>query len=135
MLKNKNTFDHKNHMNLHSKLHSISITHILLSSSLHIGICSISVLYNLFCFLPLCILKSAVFQFCIFYFAFLVCAYWHLQYLSFIDFTLFSLSMHIGICSISIRWTLLCFPCLCILTSAVFKSWILPSLHIHICSI
>ena len=76
-----------------------------LSSSPHINLCSISVLYIFVSFFCLCILTSGVFQFYILYFAFLVlayllkspkfefrilyflflvCAYWHMQYFSFV---------------------------------------------------
>ena len=74
---------------LHTDRCSISFLYFtLLSSSLHIDICSISIMYFLLCFLHLCIFASAVFQFRIFYFAFLVSAYWHLQSFSCVYLTL-----------------------------------------------
>ena len=76
-----------------------SIYFALLFSSVDIDICSITVLYIFSCFFSLCILASAVFQFCKLYFAFFVCAYWHLQYFSFVYFTLLSLSVYIDMCS------------------------------------
>ena len=92
---------------------------------MHIAICGISVLYILLGFPRLCILISAVFQLCRFYFAFLVSAFWYLQYFSFVDFTLLSSSLHIVSWSIWPLYTLLFFPHLCILTSAVFQICVL----------
>ena len=82
-------------------------------------ICSILVLYILFCFRPVSILTSAVFQFCIFQFAFLVSACKQLQYFSSAYLTLLASSLHIHIYSISFLWISFCFDCLCILKSAV----------------
>ena len=112
----------------------------MLSSCLHIDICSNLGLYIWLYFPSLCILTSASFQFCIFNFAFLVSANWHLQYFSsafyfacfvsgywhlqsFISvcFSLPPLSLHIDICNISIPYIWLCFPCLCILIYAVIQ--------------
>ena len=59
-------------------------------------------------------MASTVFQLCKLYFALLISAYLHLQYFFSVYFSLLS--------------------CLYILTSAVLKFWILPSLRIHICS-
>ena len=97
----------------------------MFSSPLHIDVCRISVLYILLCFHGLSILTSAVFQFCIFSFAFFVSAYWELQYLSSVYFTLLSSSLYIDICNISVPYTLLCFPRLCIFASAVFQFFII----------
>ena len=98
---------------------------------------SVSVLYILFCFLCLWVFPSALFQFCRFYSAFLFSAYWHLLYFNSGNFTLLYSSLHINICSILFLYIWLCFPCLCILISAVFLDLVLvaSSLHIHICSI
>ena len=96
----------------------------LLFSSLHIDICSISVLHNLLCFLCLSFLTSAVFRFCRFYFAFFVSAYWQMQYISSVYFTLLSTSLNIGIWSISFLDVLLYFLRFCILTPTVFQFWI-----------
>ena len=60
-----------------------------------------------------------------FHFAFLVYAYWHLQYFSSTYFNLLYSSLHIDICSIAVRYISLCFDSLWILTSAVFKLYIL----------
>ena len=79
-----------------------SVYFTLLFSSLHFAICSTSLLYNLLSFPRTRILTCSVFQFCIFYFAFFVCGYFHLHYFSSVDVTLLSSSLHIGICSISI---------------------------------
>ena len=141
-------------------LQYFSSVYLTLSSSFtHIDICSISVL-NIWLWLPyLCILTSAVFQINIFYFAFPVSAYWHLQYFSSAYLTLLSSSFHIDICRISVLYTSHCFPPLWILASALFQSFIFyfsflvsanwhlqffssvyftllsSSLHISICSI
>ena len=96
----------------------------LLFSSLHIDICSISVLHNLLCFLCLSFLTSAVFRFCRFYFVFFVSAYWQMQYISSVYFTLLSTSLNIGIWSISFLDVLLYFLRFCILTPTVFQFWI-----------
>ena len=101
--------------------HFSSLYFTLLAPSLHIDICSISVLYILLCFFCLWILTSAVLEFCIFYLAFFVCSYWHLQYFNFANFTMLSSSLHIHICSNSVLYILPCLPRLCILVSAVFK--------------
>ena len=97
-----------------------SVCFTLRSSFVLIDICSISVLYILLRFPRLCILISAVFQLCIFYFAFFVSAYCELEYLSSIYFTLVSSSLHIDICSISVLYILLRFPRVWILMSALF---------------
>ena len=113
---------------------------MLLSSSLHIDICSISVLYISVCFdcfhmltsllFKLCVLlsfsrfytlRSVVFQFCILYFAFLVSTYQLLHYFSSVYFTLLSSSVHISICSIIVLCILLFFLPQLILTSAVVQ--------------
>ena len=96
----------------------------LVSSSLHIHVCNVSAFYLFFFVARPSILTSAIFQFCIFYFAFLVCTYWHLGYFISVYFTLLSSSLHIDICSISVLYILLCFPSLCILASAVFHFYI-----------
>ena len=98
-----------------------SVYFTLLSLSLHVGICNVSVLYILLYFPSWCILASAIFQFCIFYFGFLVSAYWYLQYFSSVDFSLLSSSLHIVSWSIWVLYTLPWFSRLCILTSAVFQ--------------
>ena len=87
---------------------------------MHIGICRISVLYILLRFPRLCILIPAVFQLCRFYSAFFVSAHCELEYLSSIYFILVSSSLHIDICSISVLYILLRFPCVWILMSALF---------------
>ena len=91
------------HIDWHLQYFS-SLYFILLSSCLHINICSLSVLYILICFPRLCMSTAAVFQFCIFYSAFLASTFWHLRYCSSVYFTYF------------IR--------LCIIICAVFESWI-----------
>ena len=130
----------------------------LLSLSIHIDICSASVLYTilwlprfcilisavfqfwvLLCIWRLCILISAVFCFFMLYFACLVSANWHLQYFSSvilvwfpyfnsISVTLLSSSLRIDICSVLVLYIWLCFPCLCILTLTIFQSCDLLSL-------
>ena len=100
--------------------YSIPVHFTLLSSSLHFGICSISVLCILFCFPYPYILASAIFAFCISEFSFLVSAYWQLQYPSSINLTLLALVLHISICSIWPLYISLCFPPLCIFLSALF---------------
>ena len=121
-----------------------SVYFTLLSLSLHVGICNVLVLYILLSFPSWGILASAVFQFCIFYFDFLVSGYWCLHYFGSVCFTLLSPSLHIGIhsisvlyftllasflhidiCSISVPYILLLFPRVCILRSAVFQFCIL----------
>ena len=97
-----------------------SVCFTFLSSSPHIGIYIILFFYILLCFSRLCILTSAVFQFCIIYFAFFVFPVWHLQCLGSADFTLLSSSLHIDKCSISVLYISPCFPRLWILASEVF---------------
>ena len=110
----------------------------LLSLSLHIDICSNSVLYIWLYFSRLYIFRSILFQFFIcdfaflvsanwymqyftsaFYFACFVSGYWHLQSFSSVCFSLPPSSLHIDIFSISIPYIWFCIPCLCILSSAV----------------
>ena len=93
----------------------------LLSSSLHIDIYRISVLYTSHCFPPLWILASTLFEFFISYFAFLVSEYWHLQYFSSVFFTLLSSSLYISICSILVLYISLFCLRVCIFTPAVFQ--------------
>ena len=102
----------------------ISVYLSLISSSLHIDIPSISVLHIWLWFPCLCILTSAVFQFCIFDPPLIVSALWHLQYFIFLYLTFLSLSLHIDICSISVLYYLLCFRQVYILTYAVFQFFI-----------
>ena len=118
----------------------VSVYFISSVSLLYIEICSILVLYLLLsfpclgiltstvfqffillCLLRICILTAAGFKSLIFYFAFLVYAYWRPRNFSSIYFTLLSSSLHIDTCSNSVFYISLCFPCLCILTSAVFS--------------
>ena len=66
----------------------------LLSISLNIGICIISVLYNLLCFRRRCILTTAMFQFCIFYFVFFVSPCWHPQYFNSVFYFAYFLSVY-----------------------------------------
>ena len=77
----------------------------MLSSSLHIDICSISFLYILLYFPFPCIL--------------------HLQYFSSVYFTFLSSSLLICISIISVLYIFLYFPYLCILASVVFQPCIL----------
>ena len=104
------------------QLHCFSSVYFTLRlPSVHISICNISVLYvSLFCSC-LCILASTLFQFFIFYFAFLISAYWHLQYFRSPYFPLLSSSLHIDISSVLVLQILPCFPRLCISTSAVYQ--------------
>ena len=109
----------------------------LLSLTLHIDICSISVLQIFLCYSFLCIMASTVFQLCKLYFALLISAYLHLQYFFSVYFSLLSFSLHFDICSIEVldftihicSTSVLCFvmwfPRLYILTSAVFQFYII----------
>ena len=115
-----------------------SVYFTLLSSSLHIGTCSISVLYFSLSFPRLCMLASAAFQFFIFYCAFLVSTYCHLQYLSSVCFSLYSSSRHIDIGNISVLYFTLFDSSLHIdscSVSVLYFTLLSSSLHIDICSI
>ena len=75
---------------VHIDICNISVLHFtLLAPSLDIYICSLEVLYILVCFPCLCIFTSAVFQFRRFDFAFLLSAYWHLQVFNSLYLTFF----------------------------------------------
>ena len=112
----------------------------MLSLSLHIDNCSILLLHIWLAFLlsaywhleffssvyftwflrP-CPLLTPAFAFCIFHFTFFFFAYWLLQYFSSLFLKMLRLSLHYEICGISFLYIWLCFPCLCVLTSAVFQ--------------
>ena len=111
----------------------------MVSSSLHIDVCSFSVLYNLLSFFRLSILTSAVFSsvyftllyssrhidifiFSVLYFtSFASSLHIDICNISVLRFTLLALSLDIYICSLAVLYILVCFPRLCILTSAVFQ--------------
>ena len=102
-----------------------------------INIWSFSVAYISICFGFLCVLTTAVFHFCIFDFLFVVSSYWHQQYFVFGYLTLHFKSLHIDICSISVPFIWLFFPCFHKLASAIFYFCIFDlislSLHSDIC--
>ena len=123
----------------HIYIRSISVLYFtLLASCLHIDIFSISIVYILICFSRLWVLASAVFQFCMFYFAFPVSAYWYPQYFS---------SVFYFACVVSTYWHLQYFNCLyfnllfsplsigiCRI-SVLYLTLLSSSVHIDICSI
>ena len=85
-----------------------------------INIWSFSVVCISICFGFLCVLTTSVFHFCIFDFLFVVSSYWHQQYFVFGYLTLHFKSLHIDICSISVPFIWLFFPCFHKLASAIF---------------